>query len=208
MKGLLSFSLLAIAGSLLSMPMPADAQIYKCIAADGSVSYSGSPCATDAKVSTVLKGSVAKAPIDCRLVSAFSSSVAQEMKTGTQSKDVIAQYGGMDSLSSTAESIISYVYSFQGESGTTLNRIVSLSEARCENGAFSRATDCQYFPPTYLAIMGGCAVLKGEAALVTASNEPEFGMALPLTSLEEAILNVPSTDRAVDIKRFNEIVNR
>jgi len=156
--------LLALAAPLfLLAPTEAEAKIYKCVGADGGISYSQRPCAAAEKTGKIMDGKSHREHFDCRVVRAFSKHIAGEMKAGATAEDLFAQYGGVDSISPTAVSVINFVLSHKKNLKISLSRIASLSGARCDAGSFSRDLGCDHFPRSFLESKGGCSVVKRES---------------------------------------------
>lgn len=195
-------------GALLLTSTPVEAKIYKCVGAGGAVTYSQSKCASEEETSKVLEGPSARERFDCRITRAFSKHVAEEMKAGVSSDDLFSRFGGIDTMAPTSVSVLSYVYGHKGGSDTSINRIVALSGARCESGAYSQDTDCQHFPSSFIDSAGGCAVVKGEAAGSNQLNQPESGQALPQGSSANLEGNFEEStptfsDESLELKNYN-----
>lgn len=197
-------------GALLLTPTPVDAKIYKCVSPSGSVSYSQSPCSTEAKVSKVLQGKSVKERFDCRVTRAFSTHVAEEMKAGVTLDDLLSHYGGVDAMSDTAVSVLNYVYDQKDDANKSVNGIAAQSGARCETGTYSQAIDCEHYPASFIDGSGGCAMVKGEAmpVPVTHTDEPELEPALPVvdaamnTHLDDSMQAPANYDRSLELKNF------
>lgn len=203
----------AATASLLFTPMPVEAKIYKCVAGNGSVSYSQAPCPTNEKTSKVLQGKAVQERFDCRITRAFSSHVADQMKAGLSSKDLYSHYGGTKSLSSTSMSVINYVFGHEGNDDTSVNQIVALSGARCESGAYSQEIDCEHFPASFIDTLGGCPAAKGEAVHVAQANQyssldsssqPELGEALPEGSIVNTGVDFGQSSFAIDTQSLTQ----
>ncbi len=164
MKSFTGIMLALTAAAILSTPTPVEAKIYKCVAADGSTSYTQRPCATSEKTSKVLEGRSTREKFDCRVARSFSTHVAVQMKSGRTADDMFSEYGGLNAISPTSVSVINYVFSHKTNTDTSVNRISALSGARCESGSYSRNIECQDFPPSFITDMGGCSVVKGESS--------------------------------------------
>jgi len=169
----IAVSVLSVAAALLCFPATGAAEIYKCKAADGSISYNQNPCAANETTSKILKG--ARNPYqdryDCRVAKSFATHVAASMKAGNSSDDLFNEYGGIDTMPSTSVSIVSYVFGHKANTETPISRIVSLSTARCQAGAYSESLDCSNFPVEFIQKIGGCDSAKGE--------QPAFNTAIP-----------------------------
>lgn len=121
------------------------AEIYKCVAEDGGVTYSQVPCPN--QKTTTIKTTVAKTDdaVDCRWALQFANDVAQRMRGGLPSAELFDSYGGIDSVSSGTVNIINYVYRFRNNDSVTLQRISSLAGTMCEAGSLGDVR-CESLP--------------------------------------------------------------
>lgn len=113
----------------------AQAEIYKCVAEDGSVSYSQIPCPK--QVTTEVRAAVPKTDgaVDCRWATQFANEVGRQMRSGMPSESVFGLYGGIDSVSAGTINIINYVFRFRGNATMPLERISSLAGSMCKAGS-------------------------------------------------------------------------
>lgn len=136
------------------------AGVFKCIDADGSVTYSQSACEPEQETSKILEISSDTAPRqDCRVSERFASSVAERMKDGENSNQVFRHYGGIDSLNPSTVSLINYVFSHKNNDAASISRITALTTTRCEVGSFG-ISDCDTLPYEFIAGLGGCEAAK------------------------------------------------
>ena len=159
---------------LLGWQSTADARIYKCVAADGSISYSGSECPYTEKTAKVMssKGRGSNS-IDCAVADSFIRQTTDQMRNGTPSGEVFSGYGGLGDLSSVAVSMINYIYTYAGNLTTTRERVHELAMQSCSAGTFGVPT-CSALPAIFVNGQGGCAALDGaQATTATAANETE-----------------------------------
>lgn len=138
-----------IAYSLCLVPLllatGAQAEIYKCIADDGGVTYSQIPCPEE-KVETVRTvTSRSSDPADCRWASQFANEVARRMRTGKDSASLFDLYGGVDSVSNGTVNIINYVYRFRSDDSIGVERIASLAGNMCKAGSLGDVS-CESLP--------------------------------------------------------------
>lgn len=143
---------------LLTLNSKANAAIYKCVSANGETTYSQSACPKDSdssRYSTVGSGNKRPASMDCRLAVKFSEVTGKAMRSGQPSGSVFNRYGGLSSMSGSAVSIVNYVYTFEQNYQTSIERIAGLTRIRCENGSFGDAS-CQKFPSRFVSEAGGC----------------------------------------------------
>lgn len=157
---------------LLGWQNAADARIYKCVAANGSISYSGSECPYTEKTAKVMssKGRGRNA-IDCAVADTFIRETTNQMRSGTPSAEVFSSYGGLGSISSVAVSMINYIYTYAGNLTTTGERVHELAMQSCSAGTFGVPT-CSALPAIFVNDQGGCAALDG-AQTTTASSSAE-----------------------------------
>jgi len=123
----------------------AEADIYKCVAADGSVAYSQIPCPKQA--TTTVQATAAKTDnvVDCRWATQFANDVAHRMRSGLPSDAVFNFYGGVDSISAGTVNIINYVFRFRGNEAMPLERITSLAGSMCKAGSLGDVR-CESLP--------------------------------------------------------------
>lgn len=121
------------------------AEIYKCVADDGGVTYSQVPCPK--QKTTTVRTTVAKIDdtVDCRWASQFANDVARRMRGGLASAEQFESYGGIDSVSSGTINIINYVYRFRNNDSVSLQRISSLAGTMCEAGSLGDVR-CEALP--------------------------------------------------------------
>lgn len=144
---------------LLIVCWPAQAQVYKCVAANGDLTYSQTPCPDkDSKVTVQAAATTgADDEADCRLAHGFALTTAREMKSGVTSSDVFDQYGGLSALSRGSVGLISYVYQYRTNDDVSAERVAALSLAKCEANSFGDLS-CEQLPRAYTGQMGGCEV--------------------------------------------------
>ena len=141
---------------LIAVAIPAAAGVYKCVAADGSLTYSQTPCPGQKTTTvTTVKSSNAGETLDCRHASQFALTVAKSMKRGRGSADLFSTYGGLEGLSKSAVNIINYVYQFRHSSDLSADRIAALTGNKCKARAFGEAS-CEAMPFAYIEKIGGC----------------------------------------------------
>ena len=140
----MDFRIALIAFALL-LATGAEAEIYKCVAEDGSVAYSQIPCPKE-KMTTVATA-VAKTDdvVDCRWAVKFANDVGRRMRSGLPSDAVFNFYGGVDSVSPGTINIINYVFRFRGNEAMPLERITSLAGSMCKAGSLGDVR-CESLP--------------------------------------------------------------
>jgi hypothetical protein len=130
--------------AILSVPA-AQAEIYKCVAEDGAVSYSQIPCPTQKTTTVPSAVPRTRAVVDCRWASAFAGEVTRRMRGGMASDALFDSYGGIDSVSSGTINIINYVYRFRGDEAIPEQRISSLAGSMCKAGSLGDVS-CEALP--------------------------------------------------------------
>jgi len=136
---------IALFAFALLLATGAEAEIFKCVAEDGSVTYSQIPCPKE-KMTTVATA-VAKTDdvVDCRWAVKFANDVGRRMRSGLPSDAVFNFYGGIDSVSPGTINIINYVFRFRGNEAMPLDRITSLAGSMCKAGSLGDVR-CESLP--------------------------------------------------------------
>ncbi len=155
---------------------PAQAEIFRCVAANGELTFSQTPCPEkDSKVTverTVKSSTTDEA--DCQFAHRFALATAQEMKSGVASSTLFDRYGGLSALSRGSVSLISYVYQYRTNDDVSAERVAALSVAKCKAKSFGDV-GCEQLPVAYTSRFGGCEKVEengGAAALPMASATP------------------------------------
>lgn len=123
----------------------AQAEIYKCTADDGGITYSQIPCPQEKTETVRTVTSRSSAPADCRWASQFATEVARRMRTGRDSASLFDLYGGVDSVSNGTVNIINYVYRFRSDDSIGVERISSLAGNMCKAGSLGDVS-CEALP--------------------------------------------------------------
>lgn len=144
------------------------AEIYKCKEADGTLTYSQTPCSKEAPVKVQTSGSSDSA-IDCSYANKFAVSTAQLMRKGIASDEVFNRYGGLDALSRGSIGVINYVYSYRTNLDVTAERIAGLTQAKCKAKGFGDVS-CEVLPLSFTESLGGCDAEEGESLQPAAAN--------------------------------------
>lgn len=151
-----TFAACSICVALLLGSVAAAADIYRCVDADGSPSFSQTPCPKPAPVRADVQGTSANVDAaDCEHAHRFAFSAARLMQAGTRSDELLNRYGGRDSLSPGSINIINHVYGYRTSDGTSAERIAVLTQARCQAGSLGDVS-CKRLPPAYTDSIGGC----------------------------------------------------
>ena len=132
------------------------ADIHKCTDEDGNVEYAQTPCANQ-KTENVRSSAVDsnREALDCSYASRFALSTARRMRTGVRSSDLFNLYGGIDALSVGTIGVINYVYSYRSNDDVAVERIASLTQAKCRARSLGNVS-CEALPLSYTESLGGC----------------------------------------------------
>lgn len=152
-----SVLLLLLLSSAMLSPTVALAEIFKCVAADGAITFSQSPCHDEGSKVTVQKtvASAAIEPANCEHARRFALATAQEMRSGTDSSTVFDRYGGLGALSKGSVSLISYVFQFRTNNDVSVERVSALATSKCQARAFGDVS-CEQLPVSFTDRIGGC----------------------------------------------------
>lgn len=174
----------------------ADAAIFKCVGADGVVSYNQTPCPVEEKTTQIMStGSASKDSYDCRIANNFARKTAMGMRAGQSSGDMFATYGGIDAIPRTAIGVINYVYTHIGNVDTGPQRIAALSAARCSAGSYG-PVGCDDFPYSFIAELGGCETASQSTLM------PPKPLAATTETNDAAVQNAGS--QAMGVRTANE----
>lgn len=158
---------MATIGLLVASP-DGHADVFKCTAEDGSLTFQQVPC-PEQKVEIIKTQETASAELDCRYASRFADFTARYMRAGVRSDEVFTGYGGLDAMSRPSIGVINYVYSFRTNGDVPAERIAGLALAKCQAGSFGDAS-CDALPGSFTDGIGGC---DGELIdVVAATTEP------------------------------------
>lgn len=130
------------------------AQVYKCKEADGTLTYSQTPCSKEKPVIVQATESNDNS-VDCSYADKFAVSTARMMRSGLASDEVFNRYGGLDALSRGSIGVINYVYSFRTNIDVTPERIAGLTQAKCKARGFGDVS-CDDLPDSFTEGLGGC----------------------------------------------------
>ncbi len=171
-----TLALLCLALTVLS-PNTTRAEIFKCVAADGALTFSQSPCREEGSKVTVQEtvGGAADEPADCEHARRFALATAQEMRSGTESSALFDRYGGLGALSKGSVSLISYVFQFRTNNDVSVERVSALATSKCQARAFGDVS-CEQLPVSFTNQIGGCdddEKHNDDVELAFASAEPQ-----------------------------------
>ncbi len=140
--------------TLLGASPAGHADVFKCTAEDGSITFQQTPCPKQ-KVEKVRTQTATDSAAVCSFASRFAVSTARLMREGVQSNEVFSGYGGLDSLSRASIGVINYVFSFRTNDDVSVERIAGLAAAKCKVGSFGDAS-CAQLPMLFTESIGGC----------------------------------------------------
>ena len=140
---------------LAATAVPAHADVYRCVGADGSTTFSQTPCSDTAERISVGSKKTASGPADCAFADKFVRSTSSLMRQGLKKDELIDHYGGAAAFDTGATKIVNYVYMYQATRGMSHDRVAELAMAQCESGAFA-GVSCETLPKPYTDAGGGC----------------------------------------------------
>jgi len=156
------------------LPASGRGEIYKCIAPNGDLAYSQTPC-PESKVTkqrAVMNDSHGAEA--CEYAHRFALATAREMKAGTSSSAVFDRYGGLNELSRGSVGLISYVYQYRSNENVSAERVAELSVAKCRARSFGDV-GCEQLPAAFSRQLGGCDLgdkSRGPSGLPLISTAP------------------------------------
>lgn len=158
-------SLLCSLAFLLPFLSDAGAAAYKCIDANGDVTYSQTPCKRNQKTDKTLENGQKRVEVeDCQYAGAFSQMTFGHMRSGLSMQQLFDRYGGVSSISPGTLGVINYVYSFKYATDMQPGRLAELTVARCKAQAFGRVA-CEDFPREFEEMIFSCDEEERKEAL-------------------------------------------
>ncbi len=145
----------------LAMAITAHADIYRCVGADGSTTFSQSPCSDTAEKIAVNRGSRSSAlsssseNADCSYAADFARVSSRLMRAGADKDRVFKEFGGRGAFDDGAARIVDYVFKYQNAKHVTEDRIAELASGQCGAGNFG-GLNCDALPAAYTDKGGGC----------------------------------------------------
>ena len=166
---------------LLVTSTPGRADVFKCTAEDGGLTFQQTPC-PEQKVEKVATQAAAEKGPDCSFANRFAVSTAKLMRAGVKSDEVFDRYGGLDALSRSSLGVINYVFLFRTNNDVTVERIAGLADAKCSVGSFGDAS-CEELPQAFTDTIGGCdGDLQDEAIIAETRAETNLAARAPQQS--------------------------
>jgi len=139
---------------LLLACVDARADVFKCTAEDGSLTYQQTPC-PEQKVEKLQTLTPATDAQDCGLAQQFAVMVARLMRSSARSDEVFDRYGGLDSLSKGSIGVINYVYTFRTNDDVSVDRIAALTRAKCQARSLGEVS-CETLPGSFAETLASC----------------------------------------------------
>ena len=154
----------------------ATAEIFKCVAKNGELTFSQTPCLEkDSKVTVMNSGSSSNdEPADCEHARRFALDTAQQMKSGAESITIFDSYGGLGALSKGSVSLISYVYQFRTNDDISAVRVSALATAKCRARSFGDVS-CEQLPASFTNRLGSCDKDEDGDKTVDAGDTDDMG---------------------------------
>jgi len=179
------------------------AEVFKCTAEDGSLTFQQVPC-PEQEVEVVKTQETATAELDCRYTSRFADFTARYMRAGVRSDEVFTGYGGLDAMSRPSIGVINYVYSFRTNSDVAVERIAGLAQAKCQAGSFGNAS-CEAFPGSFTDGLGGCdGELQDE---LVAATEAPVSASVPTTQQQPSARERSTEDTATCKQHYRDAID-
>ena len=208
MRAALTLFLLMLAVAPAEVP----AQVFKCKEADGTLTYSQTPCSSDPEPEiAAAPAEVAEELPDCSHARDFAFETARSMQGGVASAELFQAYGGVDALSRGTIGIVNYVYSFRTNEQVSAERIAGLTATRCQAQVFGDVS-CETLPQQYTKRTGGCDLESesGPPQTALAAQENEMVVGLPTTEpVAKAERNTAADAAAVEQckKRYRDQID-
>ena len=145
----------------LAMAIPAHADIYRCVGADGSTTFSQSPCSDTAEKIAINSGSrksthsSSPEDADCAFAADFARVSGRLMRAGADKDRVFKEFGGRGAFDDGAARIVDYVFKYQNVAHVSEDRIAELASGQCGAGNFG-GLNCETLPAAYTDAGGGC----------------------------------------------------
>lgn len=140
---------------VIAWPVTGIAEIFKCVAENGELTFSQTPCHGDTVTMRASRGHSEDDALNCKYAHRFALAVARDMKSGADSSTQFRQYGGLNALSRASVGLISYVYQYRSNDDVPVARIAALSAAKCRARSFGDVS-CDQLPVSFTNRLGGC----------------------------------------------------
>ena len=118
----------------------AEARVFRCVADDGKVTYSQSPCPADQQSDQMRGLGAARHPDSslCGLARELAATVFLEMADGVEPSAVIDRYGGPNHVNAPTLGVINFAASLRYNDELSPQRVGALSFLRCREGGSGR----------------------------------------------------------------------
>jgi hypothetical protein len=187
------------------LPATTKAEIFKCVAENGELTFSQVPCPEKGTTVTVMKsgGNFSDEPADCEHARRFALSTAQQMKSGIGSNAIFDSYGGLGTLSKGSVSLVSYVFQFRTNVDVSAVRVSALATAKCQARAFGDVS-CEQLPASFTNGFGGCDKDEDGPDSTTAANTDGMNaQAIHLQPFGGPTSSTSSRDTTADMRARN-----
>ncbi len=152
-----------VLGAAVILSTQAEAAIFKCVSSAGDTTYTSTPCAQNQSTRRISSSASLVPGLDCRIAQRLAFETSHRMKKGDSSATIFDGFGGLNSLSPLVISLVSYVYSFEGNSDVSAARIATLATEHCQVGSFgTQARHCDAYPYEFIERLGGCSAARGK----------------------------------------------
>lgn len=180
----------------------ARAAVYKCVDAEGVITYSQAPCPDNPETVTVQGVSTGSndEDFDCRHANRFALETARQMRGGMYSSDLFDKYGGIDALSKGSINLINFVYRYQANTTVSTERIAGFATTMCESGSLA-GVGCAELPVSFTDSFGGCAADIEAVAADTPVNVPQQTPPSQATAPAPVRAADPNDTRSSDCRR-------
>jgi hypothetical protein len=157
---------------LLLACVAARADVFKCTAEDGSLTYQQTPC-PEQKVEKLQTQAPATDAQECGQAQLFAVIVARLRRSSARSDEVFDRYGGLDALSKGSIGVINYVYTFRTNDDVSVDRIAALTRAKCQARSLGEVS-CETLPSSFTENLVSCnpELTKEEATSRAEFTEP------------------------------------
>jgi hypothetical protein len=166
--------------ALLLFSIDAQAEVFKCTAEDGSLTFQQTPC-PEQKVEKVQTAVSASDAMNCSHARQFAVLAGRFMRSGLRSDELFERYGGLDSLSRSSLGVINYVYTFRTNDDVSVERIAALTQAKCQARSLGDV-NCETLPASYTETLASCNPDLEEDRVVSTAGSSEPTLAAPTST--------------------------
>ena len=186
--------------ALLFVWADARADVFKCTAEDGSLTFQQTPC-PEQEVEKVQTAVSATATQDCSHAREFAVLAARFMRSGLRSDEVFDRYGGLDSMSRSSLGVINYVYTFRTNDDVSVERIAALTQAKCQARSLGDV-NCGTLPASFTETLASCNpdLEEDRVASTVGNSGPTSAAAIPART---ATTDTRSSEEVAQCKKKN-----